>query len=411
MRKTINFNKGFIPCAILSCLIILTGVVGLFVKGINFGLDFKPGLIEEVRVAEPVANIVYNGSAKISLDMNAGQMDLDITGTGIENETKSFNFAVLSTVSQLAAELNKVADVHMTVTDGSYETTKLFLNSAVSNQLTNTPMYLYPAGTSTITTDDLRSALGDESVAIKQLGNGADASYQIRMAVSEGDAQNDLQTAVNEKLYSKFGKENVAIVKTDFIGAGMSKSTTRKSIFMFICVIVLIWVYAAIRFHWDFALGSVIALLHDTLIMFTFICWSGMEFSTTVLAAVLTIVGYSINDTVVILDRVRSNLRIKKVDSFNQLLDRSLSDTLGRSIITTVTTLFAVIALYVFTSGSIKDFALALMVGLLSGCYSSLFISSGIISMCRRNWKQEFGIHHSLKEETGVLQMDTGVTV
>lgn len=136
-----------------------------------------------------------------------------------------------------------------------------------------------------------------------------------------------------------------------------------------------------------------------------------MEFSTTVLAAVLTIVGYSINDTVVILDRVRSNLRIKKVDSFNQLLDRSLSDTLGRSIITTVTTLFAVIALYVFTSGSIKDFALALMVGLLSGCYSSLFISSGIISMCRRNWKQEFGIHHSLKEETGVLQMDTGVTV
>ena len=196
MRKTINFNKGFIPCAILSCLIILTGVVGLFVKGINFGLDFKPGLIEEVRVAEPVANIVYNGSAKISLDMNAGQMDLVITGTGIENETKSFNFAVLSTVSQLAAELNKVADVHMTVTDGSYETTKLFLNSAVSNQLTNTPMYLYPAGTSTITTDDLRSALGDESVAIKQLGNGADASYQIRMAVSEGDAQNDLQTAV-----------------------------------------------------------------------------------------------------------------------------------------------------------------------------------------------------------------------
>lgn len=398
MRKTINFNKGFIPCAILSCLIILTGVVGLFVKGINFGLDFKPGLIEEVRVAEPVANIVYNGSAKISLDMNAGQMDLVITGTGIENETKSFNFAVLSTVSQLAAELNKVADVHMTVTDGSYETTKLFLNSAVSNQLTNTPMYLYPAGTSTITTDDLRSALGDESVAIKQLGNGADASYQIRMAVSEGDAQNDLQTAVNEKLYSKFGKENVAIVKTDFIGAGMSKSTTRKSIFMFICVIVLIWVYAAIRFHWDFALGSVIALLHDTLIMFTFICWSGMEFSTTVLAAVLTIVGYSINATVVILDRIRYNLKMMpEAKNFDDILNRSLSDTLTRSILTTATTLFAVLALFIFTTGSIKDFSLAMIVGLISGIYSSIYISSAFISFSRRNWKAEYGVHHSLK--------------
>lgn len=398
MRKTINFNKGFIPCAILSCLIILTGVVGLFVKGINFGLDFKPGLIEEVRVAEPVANIVYNGSAKISLDMNAGQMDLVITGTGIENETKSFNFAVLSTVSQLAAELNKVADVHMTVTDGSYETTKLFLNSAVSNQLTNTPMYLYPAGTSTITTDDLRSALGDESVAIKQLGNGADASYQIRMAVSEGDAQNDLQTAVNEKLYSKFGKENVAIVKTDFIGTGMSKSTTRKSIFMFICVIVLIWVYAAIRFHWDFALGSVIALLHDTLIMFTFICWSGMEFSTTVLAAVLTIVGYSINATVVILDRIRYNLKMMpEAKNFDDILNRSLSDTLTRSILTTATTLFAVLALFIFTTGSIKDFSLAMIVGLISGIYSSIYISSAFISFSRRNWKAEYGVHHSLK--------------
>ena len=398
MRKTINFNKGFIPCAILSCLIILTGVVGLFVKGINFGLDFKPGLVEEVRVAEPVANIVYNGSAKISLDMNAGQMDLVITGTGIENETKSFNFAVLSTVSQLAAELNKVADVHMTVTDGSYETTKLFLNSAVSNQLTNTPMYLYPAGTSTITTDDLRSALGDESVAIKQLGNGADASYQIRMAVSEGDAQNDLQTAVNEKLYSKFGKENVAIVKTDFIGAGMSKSTTRKSIFMFICVIVLIWVYAAIRFHWDFALGSVIALLHDTLIMFTFICWSGMEFSTTVLAAVLTIVGYSINATVVILDRIRYNLKMMpEAKNFDDILNRSLSDTLTRSILTTATTLFAVLALFIFTTGSIKDFSLAMIVGLISGIYSSIYISSAFISFSRRNWKAEYGVHHSLK--------------
>ena len=398
MRKTINFNKGFIPCAILSCLIILTGVVGLFVKGINFGLDFKPGLIEEVRVAEPVANIVYNGSAKISLDMNAGQMDLVITGTGIENETKSFNFAVLSTVSQLAAELNKVADVHMTVTDGSYETIKLFLNSAVSNQLTNTPMYLYPAGTSTITTDDLRSALGDESVAIKQLGNGADASYQIRMAVSEGDAQNDLQTAVNEKLYSKFGKENVAIVKTDFIGAGMSKSTTRKSIFMFICVIVLIWVYAAIRFHWDFALGSVIALLHDTLIMFTFICWSGMEFSTTVLAAVLTIVGYSINATVVIFDRIRYNLKMMpEAKNFDDILNRSLSDTLTRSILTTATTLFAVLALFIFTTGSIKDFSLAMIVGLISGIYSSIYISSAFISFSRRNWKAEYGVHHYLK--------------
>ena len=185
----------------------------------------------------------------------------------------------------------------------------------------------------------------------------------------------------------------------------------QKSLILLVLTVLLIWVYAAVRFHWDFALGATIALFHDALFMLTFIIWTRMEFTTTVLAAVLTIVGYSINDTVVILDRVRSNLRLKKVDNFNQLLDRSLSDTLGRSIITTLTTLFAVVALYVFTTGSIKDFALALMVGLVSGCYSSLFISSGFISLFRKNWKQEYGIHHSLKNEVGVLQMNDGVTV
>jgi preprotein translocase subunit SecF len=398
--KTMKFNKGFVPCVILSCVIILFGLAGLFTKGINLGLDFKAGLIEEVRIAEPVADIVYNGSAKLSLDLSAGQMDIVITGAGTENETRSFNFAVLKTVSELAAEVNKIDGVKMNVRNGSYDTTKLFLNSAVTNQLTKNLMYIYPAGTSEVTTDDLRAALGESGMNIKQLGSGADASYQIRMSVSEGDSQNDVQVAVNEKLYGKFHKENVAIVKTDFIGAGSSKSTTIKSIIMFVLVVLLIWGYAALRFHWDFALGSVVALIHDTLIMLAFITWTQMEFSSTVLAAVLTIVGYSINATVVILDRVRYNMRLmKEVKSFNEILNQSLSDTFVRSVLTTVTTLFAVISLYVFTTGSIKDFALAMIVGLISGMYSSIFISSAFISASRRNWRPEYGVHHSLKND------------
>ncbi len=398
MKRTISFNKGFIPCTIISAVIILFGIVGVFTKGINFGLDFKPGLIEEVRVAEPVAEITYDGAAKIALDLSAGQMDLVITGTSANNETRSFNFVVYNTVALLADGVNKVDGVNMTVKNGSYDTTKLFLNSAVSTVLSNEALYIYPAGTSEITTDDIREALSEDNIAIKQLGSGADASYQIRMGINEGDAQNELQSSVNEKLYTKFGKENVAIVKTDFIGSGMSKSTTRKSIVMFICVIVLIWAYAAIRFHWDFALGSVIALLHDVLIMITFITWSGMEFSVTVLAAVLTIVGYSINATVVILDRIRYNLKLMTdAKKFNDILNKALSDTFTRSVLTTVTTLFAVLSLFIFTTGSIKDFSLALIVGLISGMYSSIFISSAFISLSRKNWKPEYGVHHSLK--------------
>ncbi len=398
MKKTLSFNKGFIPCTIISLAIIVFGLVGLFTRGVNLGIDFKPGLIEEVRVAPPVAEVTYNGSAKVALDLSAGQLDVVITGVGTTNETRSINFAEVTTVQALAAELNKISGVSVNVKNGSFPTTKLFLNSAATNQLTTTTLYIYPAGTSEISTDDVRDALSSmEGISIKQLGNGADASYQIRAGVN-GEESGDVTAKINEKLYSKFGKEKVAIVKTDFIGSSFSHSIMIRSVIMFVLTVLLIWVYAAIRFHWDFALGSVIALLHDTLIMMTFIVWTQMEFSTTVLAAVLTIIGYSINATVVILDRIRYNLKLMTgVKSFNEILNQSLSDTLVRSVLTTVTTLFAVVALFVFTTGSIKDFSLALIVGLISGAYSSIFISSAFISACRKNWKPEYGVHHSLK--------------
>ena len=406
--KVKQFSKWFIPCSIISLVIIAFGIVGFFTKGINLGLDFKPGLIEEIRVAPPVATLSYEGPAKITVDLSDGQMDLVISGLGATNETRAYNFNQYATVQALADEVNKSGDVKMTVKNGSFDTTKLFLDSAVSNMLSTNDLYIYPAGTSDITTDDVRAALaGVAGVDVKQLGSGADASYQIRMGATKESSQEELQSAVNQKLYSKFGKEQVAIIKTDFIGAGMSSSIASKSILMFVCVIVLIWAYAAIRFHWDFALGSVVALIHDVLIMFTFIIWTQMEFTTTVLAAVLTIVGYSINATVVILDRIRYNLRMMpNVKSFNEILNQSLTDTLTRSILTTVTTLFAVVSMFVFTTGSIKDFSLALIVGLISGMYSSIFISSAFISFSRRNWKAEYGVHHSLKRENvGELQL------
>ena len=404
MKKTLNFSKGFIPCAILSCAIIIFGIVGFFVKGINFGIDFKPGLVEEIRVAAPVASLTYDGSASVSVSLSSGQMDVVISGSGVTNETRSFNFLEYENVSKLAEGVNAIDGVSMTVTDGDADTTKMFLNSAVSNQLTNDAIYIYPAGISSVTADDIRSALADvESVSIKQLGTGSDSSYQVRKGVSKTadseTSQDSVLTVINDKLYEKFGKENVAVVKTDFIGSSLSSSLARKSILVLVLTVFVIWVYAAIRFHWDFALGSVIALIHDSLIMMTFIIWTQMEFSTTVLAAVLTIIGYSINATVVILDRIRYNLKfMTEAKTFKEILNKSLSDTLLRSILTTVTTLFAVISLFVFTTGSIKDFSLAMIVGLISGMYSSIFISSGFIAACRKNWKPEYGVHHSLKK-------------
>ena len=123
MKKTVNFNKGFLPCAILSCIIIIAGIAGFFIRGINLGLDFKPGFVEEVRAATPVAEITYSGSAKLAVELSAGQMYVIISVTAVTNETRSYNFAEITTVSALASKLNKNDCVSVKVSDCSYDTT------------------------------------------------------------------------------------------------------------------------------------------------------------------------------------------------------------------------------------------------------------------------------------------------
>jgi preprotein translocase subunit SecF len=132
--------------------------------------------------------------------------------------------------------------------------------------------------------------------------------------------------------------------------------------------------------------------------------WTQMEFNSITIAAILTIVGYSINDTVVVLDRVRENVRLVKTNKFVDIINLSQTESLSRTIITTATTMLAVVSLYIFTSGSMKDFAFALLVGMVSGVYSTIFISSAFISLTRKNWTpSEDERKTQVKEFTEVL--------
>ncbi|HAH62346.1 MAG TPA: protein translocase subunit SecF [Treponema sp.] len=296
MKKVIRFSRAFIPCAVCSSLIILSGVFALIFRGLNFGLEFKPGLIDQISIQQP-----------------AGK---------------------------------------------------------------------------TVTSDDVREALASQKDAeVKETGSGdtAQKTFQIRLGTADRTKSGEQATEVLRDLYAAFGKENVQEISTDYIGSQFSTTLVKNTILLVAATLVLIWLYALIRFHWDYALGAIIALIHDSLIMLTFVVWTRMEFTTTTIAAILTIIGYSINATVVILDRLRENVR-KYPDekNFIYLLDKALSDTLSRSIITTATTMFASISLFIFTTGSIKDFASALNVGLISGCYSSIFISSGFIALMNK---------------------------
>ncbi|WP_298534990.1 protein translocase subunit SecF [uncultured Treponema sp.] len=389
MKKVIQFSK-FFPCAVvLSAAIIISGIVSVATRGINFGLDFKPGMIEEIKIASTVLEVTYNGTATVSLEANEGEVDLVVSGIGEENRTESIPYSSVETVSELAAKMNTVNGVSAHIKKEMLLPKEgLFVNSGSSKNLGEKPLNLFVNDESAnVTADDVRSALAEfNNVDVKEIGEGSDRAFQVRMGVT-GDEGKTLQADANKVLTEKFGADKVAFVKSDFIGAQFSQSLIRDSIILVLATLVLIFIYSAIRFHWDFALAAVIAIIHDALIMVSFISFIQMEFSTTTLAAILTIIGYSINATVVILDRVRSDIKVVEAKTFKEILNSALTSTLSRSIITTLTTLFAVLALFFFTTGTIHDFSLALTVGLISGCYSSIFIAGAFILCVRKNQK------------------------
>lgn len=388
-RKVYKFSKFFVPAVVLSAVLILGGIVSVLVRGINFGLDFKPGMIEEIKIAKTALELSYSGSATISLNTDADGVQLVVSGVGAENRTVDIPYTDVSKISDVAKRISEVEGIGAKVVgDGEIPSGGLFVNSNVSTTLTSSILRVFASAPKAgVSADDVRAALRDfTDVDVKALGSEGDESFQIRMGLGDGDNGKTIQAKTSDALNKAFGEDRVAIVKSDFMSPQFSSSLISGSILLVLATLVLIFIYATIRFHWDFALASVIAIVHDSLIMVSFITWSQMEFSTTTLAAILTIIGYSINATVVILDRVRSDIKVVEADNFTDVLNSALTATLGRSIITTITTLFAVLALFFFTTGTIHDFALALTVGLVSGCYSSIFIAGAFISATRRNF-------------------------
>lgn len=390
-KKVYNFSKFFPATVVLSVLLIVSGIVSIFTRGVNFGLDFKPGMIEEIKIANTVLEVSYTGSATLNLNVDESSVQLVVSGIGDDNRTVDIPYTSVKTVSDLASKLSNEG-VTVSVKKNADITSKgLFVNSAVSTTLGVTPLRLFASDSSvSVNADEVRNALKSfNDVDVKPLGTKDDVSFQIRMGLSGDATGKTIQAETSKALESTFGADKVAVVKSDFMSPQFSSSLISGSIILVLATLVLIFIYSTIRFHWDFALASVIAIIHDSLIMVTFITWSQMEFSTTTLAAILTIIGYSINATVVILDRVRSDMKLVEADTFVDILNSALTATLGRSVITTVTTLFAVLALFFFTTGTIHDFALALTVGLISGCYSSIFIAGAFIAKVRKNFKFE----------------------
>ena len=223
----------------------------------------------------------------------------------------------------------------------------------------------------------MRASLGDlglGEVALQEFGQDTDVLIRIERQPGDSEAQN----AAVQKVRNTLG-EGVDYRRVEFVGPKVSGELIEAGAIAIVLAIVLMLVYIWFRFEWHFGLGAVIALIHDVLLSIGFFGVTQLEFNLSTIAALLTIVGYSINDTVVVYDRVRENLRKYKSTPLLDVLNRAINDTLSRSTMTSLTTLLALLALFLFGGEVIRGFVSAMIWGVLIGTYSSIFIAARLL--------------------------------
>lgn len=227
----------------------------------------------------------------------------------------------------------------------------------------------------------MREALGDGSFGDVSLQNfGADNAVLIRLGqdAGEGDAQGRMVEALRQTLSEKVDP-NIQIQRAEFVGPKVGQELIEGAVIAFVVAIAAMMIYVWFRFEWQFGVGAVAALFHDVVMTIGMYAVTGYEFNLTSVAAVLTIIGYSLNDTVVIFDRVRENLRKYRDMTILELLNRALNDTLSRTIMTGFTTLIALFALYFVAGSALAGFTFAMIAGVFIGTYSTIFIAVPIL--------------------------------
>ena len=221
--------------------------------------------------------------------------------------------------------------------------------------------------------------LGD--VSVKNFGN--DTDFLIKF---ENNENKNVIEEIKINLDNSFGN-SFDFRRVENVGPKVSSELLRSGIIAISVALALMLIYIWIRFEWQFSLGAILALFHDVIVTLGLFSLLGLEINLSIIAAVLTIVGYSMNDTVVIFDRVRENLRKYSDIKIFELTNISINETLSRTIITSATTLLALLAIYFFGGEILKGFSLAMILGVVFGTYSSIYIANTVLVRLRVSQK------------------------
>ncbi len=384
MNKTIRFSSIRFYMIALSVLLIILGFVGTILQGgFNFGIDFQAGLSQRLQIAPAALEISYDGGNDVSLNVVGRNVRVELRDQeGLRNWV--FTPEEYPRIADLAAGLQTIPGVQASVIgDPQASAAEIVTGLGLPYVLGDEPVFLNTVHTDSanyIEIQDVREVLSQlGTVQLQVVGAPVNQEFLVRVQDETGGQKDRIEAQVASLLEGRFGENTLVLKQSDYVGPRFSEALARQSILLTVVAMLLILAYVWFRFKLGFAVSSIAALAHDVLFMLAFIGTFQIEVNTATIAAVLTIIGYSLNDTIVVFDRIRENNDVMKERPFRLIADTSITQSLSRTLITSLTTLIAVLALYIFGTGMIRDFSLNLIVGVVIGTYSSIFIASPVL--------------------------------
>ncbi|MBN1524637.1 MAG: protein translocase subunit SecF [Spirochaetales bacterium] len=400
MKTVIGFTKVRFLMFAMSIIVIAGGFVWTYLNnGYNLGIDFKGGLSQQIQIA-PVAFSIkalsasgdagtQNFASVITFDVSETNETLTYTYAGGQKTT--VKLADYETIDLLIAFL-KNQKAPFTIEKMAETTVSPLQLIGFKAQLPEDQKlyfnYRLPEGSAPLSKIDEVRGLLDEiysKATLQTVGKPDAQEYIIRVdadVVKAGDDDSvldQLSKNIVTHFESKYGEGTVIKKAQESLGPGLAQYLATGSIFALVIAIGLILLWVTIRFQFHFAIAAIVALVHDGLFIIALVGALKVEINTATIAAILTIIGYSINDTIVVYDRIRENMTLLKGTQFGTLIDTSITQSLSRTTITALTTIIAIIPLYFLGAGPVKDFAFCMIFGIIAGTYSSIFIASPIV--------------------------------
>jgi preprotein translocase subunit SecF len=239
------------------------------------------------------------------------------------------------------------------------------------------------------TSGEIRQIIGERVPGSQVTEFGGANEFLIRTPMLADDAATGGSDAAIATLNETYGAENVNVLRTEAVSARVGGELQTRALLAILISFVATLIYIAFRFEWRFGVAAIIATLHDIVLALAFMAVLRLEINLPTVAAFLTIVGYSLNDTIVIFDRIRENLSTGWRKDFIGILNKSINETLPRTVMTSGTTLITLFSLYLFGGVVIRDFALILIAGIILGTYSSIFVASPALLEIEKRWPHE----------------------